>query len=287
LLDTVRALRMPPTVGDMSEERAIARGGPFSRQSIAGDLRRLGLREGAAVLVHSSLSQLGYVAGGAQAVVLALLDVVGNAGTVVMPTHSSDWSDPSQWENPPVPLEWQQVIRDEMPAYDPQLTPTRGMGAIVECFRHVTGTVRSSHPSASFLALGSKAAEIVEGHELSNGFGERSPLGRLYDLDASVLLLGVGHANNTSLHLAEYRSDASKRSISQSAAVAVNGERTWVSWQELEGDTDDFETLGHAFAAARKQQTGPVGAGTAHLMRQRELVDFAANWFGKHRPALE
>lgn len=270
----------------MSEERAIDRGGPFSRRSIAGDLRQIGLREGAVVLVHSSLSQLGYVAGGAQAVVLALLDVVGAVGTVVMPTHSSDWSDPSMWENPPVPPGWQQVIRDEMPAYDPQLTPTRGMGAIVECFRHVTGAVRSCHPSASFVAVGPKAAGIVEGHELANGFGEQSPLRRLYDLDASVLLLGVGHANNTSLHLAEYRSDAFKQWISQSAPVTVDGERTWVTWQEVEGDTDDFDTLGHAFAATGKQQTGPVGAATAHLMRQRDLVDFAASWFDDHRAPM-
>lgn len=163
----------------MSEESAIARGGPFGRRSIAGDLRRLGLREGATVLVHSSLSRLAHVAGGPQAVVLALLDAVGPAGTVVMPAHSSDWSDPSQWANPPVPPEWQQIIRDEMPAYDTRLTPTMGMGAVVECFRHVTGALRSGHPSGSFVAVGPDAAAIVEGHELANGFGERSPLGRL------------------------------------------------------------------------------------------------------------
>lgn len=241
------------------------------------------------MLVHSSLSRLGYVAGGAQAVVLALLDVVGTAGTVVMPAHSSDWSDPAQWGNPPVPLDWQQVIRDEVPAYDARLTPTRGMGAVVECFRHVTGTVRSDHPSGSFVAVGSDAAAIVEGHELANGFGERSPLGRLYDLDAWVLLLGVGHANNTSLHLAEYRSDAPKNWISQSAAVMVDGKRTWVTWQQLEGGADDFETLGHAFAVMGQQHTGPVGAGTANLilMRQREVVDFAAKWFDENRPVIQ
>jgi aminoglycoside N3'-acetyltransferase len=270
----------------MSEERAIARGGPFSRKSIAADLRRLGLRESATVLVHSSLSHLGYVAGGPQAVVLALLDVAGTTGTVVMPAHSPDWSDPSQWQNPPVPADWQQVIRDEMPAYDPRLTPTRGMGAVVECFRHVSGAVQSSHPSASFVAVGPNATAIMEGHELANGLGERSPLGRLYDLDASVLLLGVGHANNTSLHLAEYRSDNPKRWITQSAAVMVDGERTWASWQQLEGDTDDFEILGHAFAATGLQQTGPVGAGTAHLMRQQEVVDFAVKWFDEHRSVI-
>jgi len=118
-------------------------------------------------------------------------------------------------------------------AYDPRLTPTRGMGGVVGCFRHVPGAVRSCRPSDSFVAVWPNAAAIMEGHELTNGLGERSPLGRLYGLDASVLLLGVGHANNTSLHFAEYRSDNPKRWISQSAAVMVDGERTWVSWLEL------------------------------------------------------
>jgi aminoglycoside 3-N-acetyltransferase len=96
----------------------------------------------------------------------------------------------------------------------------------------------------------------------------------------------VGHANNTSLHLAEYRSDSPKRWISQSAAVMIDGERTWVSWQQLEGDTDDFEVLGHAFAATGLHQTGPGGARTAHLMRQQEVVDSAVKWFGEHRSVI-
>lgn len=128
----------------MSEESAIARGGPFARRSIAGDLRRLGLREGATVLVHSSLSRPGYVAGGPQAIVLALLDAVGPAGTVVMPAHSSDRSDPSEWANPPVPPEWQQIIREEMPAYDTRLTLGRLLcplaGEIQHCMSMAVST---------------------------------------------------------------------------------------------------------------------------------------------------
>ncbi len=255
-----------------------------SRRSIGLQLRRLGVQEGALVLVHSSLSNLGYVIGGAQAVVLALCDAVGRTGTLVMPAHSSDWSDPSQWEHPPVPVEWHQTIRDEMPAFDPLLTPTRAMGAVVECFRHLPGVRRSAHPSVSFIAYGPHAGAVVDGHELADGLGEKSPLARLYDLDASVLLLGVGHANNTSLHLAEYRSDAAKRWISQSAAVMIDDERTWATWSELEGNVDDFEMLGRDFAATGQERTGQIGAATAYLMRQRVLVDFASEWFGHHRP---
>ena len=77
------------------------------------------------------------------------------------------------------------------PAYDPNLTPTRSMGVIPECFRHLPGVIRSSHPVSSAAAVGPNAAAIVEGHELVNGLGEGSPQGRLYGLDGHTLLLGV------------------------------------------------------------------------------------------------
>jgi aminoglycoside 3-N-acetyltransferase len=144
------------------------------------------------------------VAGGAHAVVLALQEVVGPAGTVVMPTHSY-LTDPATWHDPPVSEAWWPVIRQHLPAFDPALTPTRGMGAIVECFRHTSGVRRSAHPSVSFAAFGPHAQMVLADHSLDDDLGEGSPLARVYDLDGQVLLLGVGHDNNTSLHLAEYR----------------------------------------------------------------------------------
>src|SRR5690554_1946837 len=75
---------------------------PRTRSSIAEDLRRLGMKPGMDVLVHSSLSSLGWVNGGSVAVIQALMDVVAPAGTLVMPTHSAEYSDPAKWGNPAV-----------------------------------------------------------------------------------------------------------------------------------------------------------------------------------------
>ena len=88
---------------------------------------------------HSSLSSLGYVSGGAHAVVVALLEVLGPEGTLVVPTHSTQLSEPAHWENPPVPEAWWDTIREMAPAYDPRLTATAGMGVIPDTVRRLPG----------------------------------------------------------------------------------------------------------------------------------------------------
>ena len=270
----------------MSEADAIAASErPATRTSLGGDLAALGVESGMTLMVHSSLSRLGFVAGGAHAVVLALLDAVGPEGTVMMPTLSNHLGDPATWMNPPVPEEWWQTIRDETPGYDPNLTPTRLMGAIVESFRHLPGVQRSSHPTASMAATGPHAMTLLEPHDLDYPLGESSPLARLYELDGHVMLLGVTHENNTSLHLAEYRSPPPEGPphVRRSAPVVHHGGRAWVTYDDIDDDADDFGELGEAFAETGLEHRGSVGAGTGRLMRSRDIVDFGVGWLRKHR----
>ena len=99
----------------MSEQDVIARTPePATIKSLRADLRALGVTPGDTLLVHTSLSGIGWVCGGAQTVVMALLDAISDesaTGTLVMPAHSGDWSDPAQWEAPPVPTQWVPIIR--------------------------------------------------------------------------------------------------------------------------------------------------------------------------------
>jgi aminoglycoside 3-N-acetyltransferase len=257
---------------------------PATITSLADDLAALGVEPGATLLVHSSLRRLGYVAGGAPAVVEALLTAVGDGGTLVMPAFTSDLSDPSRWVDPPVPETWWPIIREQSPAFDPAITPTNSMGAIVECFLRFPDVIRSAHPRDSFAARGPNAARIIDDHALAYALGEHSPLARIYELDGEVLLLGVDHGNNTSLHLSEFRADLPITDwISEGSPMYVDGVREWVTYPDRAGNSDDFAALGEAFALAGRERRGAVGAGTARLMRQRDVVDFGVRWLEANR----
>lgn len=270
----------------MGEHAAVERvAEPVTVDRVAADLRELGVEAGETLLVHASLSELGWVAGGPQAVVDALQRVLTEAGVLVMPTHSTQYSDPSGWSNPPVPAHWVEQIREGMPPFRPEVTPTRGMGAVAECFRSYPGTVRSRHPLYSFAVWGDDAAGIVDDHPFRNALGEGSPLARVYEREGRVLMFGTGYGTNTSLHLAEYRGEFAKKRVTEGAPILRDGERTWVEWEDIEVDSDDFPEAGAAFEEACPEAVveGEVGAATAKLVTQPALVDFASGWFSENR----
>lgn len=257
---------------------------PLTVPLLAEQFAACGLKAGQTVLVHSSLSSLGWVAGREVAMIQALMQVLTPAGTLMMPTHTSDNTDPSRWQNPPVPESWWQPIRDHMPAFEPDITPTRQMGAIPETFRRFPGVVRSNHPTASFAAWGANSKFLTENHVLESALGEGSPLARLYDLDGYIMLLGVGHGNNSSLHLAEYRANfPGKRLESLGSAILVNGVRQWVTYQDIELNAEDFPQIGDQYEAAHGIPRGRVGQAEVRFMRQRPLVDYAVRWMEANR----
>jgi len=156
---------------------------------IKADLNKLGLHKGCAVLVHSSLSSIGYVVGGADAVIDALLEVVGEKGTVAVPTFPFRGLMADYVQNRPI--------------FDVEKTPSK-MGMITERFRQRPDSVRSSHPTHSVAAIGPHASFLTQGHENSLcPFDEASPFSKLIKIGGYVLLLGVDYESMTVLRTFE------------------------------------------------------------------------------------
>ena len=146
------------------------------KEDILAAFRELGIRQGMTVMTHTSLSSLGYVCGGAQTVIEALLETVTREGTIVMPTQSWKNLDPDVGVHSEISeADWQR-LRDHWPAYDKRLTPTQTMGTVAEMFRQWPGTLRSDHPARSVAANGRHARRLTKSHDLQNIFGDGSPM---------------------------------------------------------------------------------------------------------------
>ncbi|MGB3442203.1 MAG: AAC(3) family N-acetyltransferase [Actinophytocola sp.] len=255
---------------------------PATRASLAADLAELGLSSGDTVLVHSSMRAIGWVPGGPVAVVQALLDVLGPDGTLVVPAQTVGNSDPKHWSRPPVPEAWWPAVREHMPAFDPAITPSRGLGAVAELVRTWPGAVRSNHPHTSFAAVGARAAALMARHDLESQLGEGSPLRALEEANARVLLLGVGFDVCTAFHLAEYRVP-SPTTTQHSAAVLTGNGREWITYTDTDTDSDDFGKLGAAYEPTATSARAQVGSADTRLFPLPEAVAFATEWLGANR----
>jgi aminoglycoside 3-N-acetyltransferase len=227
-----------------------------TEQDILAGLREVGLRPGNVVMVHSSLSRFGYVAGGAPAVVRALLAALGPEGTLVVPTFVRFFVGPP----------------DQV--FDRERTPSQ-MGAVSEAARLWPGARRSSHPGHPFAAIGPRAAEITE-RPCDFGWGRDSPLATLERLDARILLLGVDYNCVTLFHLPEFEAQVPYRRVNRySGTLIVNGAARPVvmpSFDKLPGLAYDFLPFGRELEAAGLVQQTQVGASTVRLFDVRPAL---------------
>jgi aminoglycoside 3-N-acetyltransferase len=253
-----------------------------TRASLAHDFAALGLRQGDTVLLHASLRSIGWVCGGAMGVVLALTDVIGRHGTLIVPAQTPEARDPSRWDSPRVPESMWQELRENILAFDPRRSPALSMGMIAEQVRTWPGATRSRHPETSFAGIGGEARKLLERHDLACQLGEASPLGALERADARFLLLGVGYDRCTAFHLAEYRLPPGERRTYR-CVVKVGRRRQWFEYEDIVLDAHDFAALGSEFERQGQVSVGNVGAATARLGSIREAVSYARWWIPENR----
>ncbi|MBK8035159.1 MAG: aminoglycoside 3-N-acetyltransferase [Chloroflexi bacterium] len=259
------------------------------RSQLGADLRRLGLRAGDTVLLHVSVKSIGWMVGGPQVVLKAIFDVLTAEGTLMMlaswegnPYELDEWSD-----------EEQQRWLDECPPFDPETSPAdhRELSILAEYLRTWEGAQRSTHPLASFVAVGHKATWLTEVHPRHYGFGVDSPLGRLCAADGRVLVLGAPLSNLTLVHHAEQLVELPSKQLDQyQMPILQAGKTVWVDVEEFDttdgiadfGVEDYFLEIGRAFAATANARKGTVGEAQAYLFPADGLKSFAIEWMQQH-----
>jgi aminoglycoside 3-N-acetyltransferase len=226
---------------------------PVSQEQLTQQLLDLGVRPGGVLLVHCAFSQVKPVEGGPPGLIAALLAALGGEGTLVMPSMSDD---------------------DDHP-FDPRQTPCPGMGVVADTFWRLGGVLRSDSPHA-FAGQGPQAARITAPHPVEVPHGLDSPVGRVYELDGQVLLLGVGHTANTTVHLAE--SLAGVRYRRQKYVMLRNeGRVERFDYVEIDHCCEKFDLVDNWLEAEKLQRRGRVGYAEARLIRSRDIVRMVTN----------
>lgn len=227
---------------ESEEERSVA--------AVVDQLRALGVSAGGVLLVHTSFRAVRPVAGGPAGLIEALRCALGAGGTLVMPSWGGDG------------------------LFDPGATPAaKDLGIVTETFRRQPGVLRSDHPHA-FAAAGPDAERILADPLPLPPHIPESPVGRVHELDGHVLLLGVGHDANTTLHLAELVGGAPYR-LPKRCTVLRNGEPVVLEFGENDHCCERFALADGWLREAGLQAEGPVGNAHARLVRSRDVVRVA------------
>lgn len=256
----------------------------ITRSRIVADLRSLGLTAGQTVMLHASVKAVGWVVGGPDVVLDALLEALTPQGTLMMYVA---WED-GTYELAEWPAEKQQAYLAECPGFDPSTSRAhRKWSILTEYIRTRPGACRSGNPEWSMVAIGAKADWLTKDHPLQYGAGPGSPLEKLVQADGKVLLLGSPLSDVTVLHYAEYLAQVSnKRTVRYQLPIMRDGRREWVQIEELDSNNgiahwpggNCFEAITNAFLAAGKGRAGKVGAAQSYLFDAAELVAFARVW---------
>lgn len=278
----------------MPTDSALRHARPVMRSELLRGLRALGVRPGRIVMVHARMSAIGWVVGGSQAIVEALLAAVGPGGTLMA---YAGWED-DPWHLAEWPPEWQRAYRAELPPFDPDLSEAgHEMGRLPERIRTWPGAKASTGHVMRMVAVGAQARWLTCNQPWDHPAGPGSPLAKLAEAGGQVLMVGAPLDTLTLLHHAESLVDGPDKRMVTYAIPIRDGEK--ITWREVrDHDTssrgafpyesviphggDAFAVIGQLALAAGAGVTGKVGDAESHLFAARPLVDFAVGWLQQH-----
>lgn len=255
-----------------------------TRDRLISDLRELGLGHGDTVMLHASVSRIGWIVGGGDELLHALFDLLGHAGTLMM---QIGW-DGSPYDVTVGAPEVPDALAAAWPAFDPTTARAVPDGGILgERVRTWPGAARSDHPDSSFVAVGRLAEDLVADHPLQYGMGVGSPLERLCQHAGKILLVGAPLSGTTLLHHAEHVADVpGKEVVHYWAPILQAGQKAWVRIEEFSteeclpwsGSGDMFGEIIEDYLRLGRGDVGPVGAARSYLFDAAELDRFATEW---------
>jgi len=260
----------------------------ITADQLGAALSDMGLPTGGIVMVHARLSAFPWIVGGVESVVHALLKAVGHGGTI---TAYAGWED-----NPYHLASWsadrQAAYRGGMPAFDPSISEARRRyGRLPERIRTWPGAHRSAHPEMNLVAIGPQAGWLTHSDLDDDPWGSSSPLARLVEVDATVLLLGAPLDSLTLIHHAERMADAEpKRWVTYEMPVCRNGSTLWHPFRAIDtsggaydyaahiGEADYVETIARSALQHGIGRQVTIFGAECHLFAARPLVEHATNW---------
>lgn len=222
-----------------------------TKEQIKAGLSELGLRAGDVVVMHSSLSSFGKVAGGAETVVNAVLEALGPTGTLVVPT-----------------------FHYEPGIFDHENTPSI-VGAITEEVRGRRDAIRSHHPTHSVAAIGPLAEAITEDVEKHDPFGRGSALYKALMVGGKILQLGVTHTTNSTIHVAEELANVPYLERQRRVGIRKPDGTVIYKWIRKPGCSQGFDVVDEAMQEQNAISEVMIGKCKARLMSARALVDMA------------
>jgi len=216
---------------------------------LVAQLRALGVPSGGVLLVHTSFRAVRPVEGGPAGLIEALRTALGPDGTLVMPSWTGDDAAP----------------------FDPATTPAAAdLGVVADTFWRMPGVRRANHAFAC-AAAGPAAERILADPLPLPPHRAESPIGRVHELDGQVLLLGVNHDADTTIHLAELLAGVPYRQPNQ-CTVLENGRARRIEYAENDHCCQRFALADDWLRERGLQREGRVGNAQARLVRARDVV---------------
>ena len=259
---------------------------PITKHDIVKGLKALGLKADSKVEVHVSLFNFGYIINKEYDIIDALVEVIHD-GVIILPAHTSEYTDPTYWENPPVPNNWIPLIKENRRPFDKDLYVPERLGKTPIAFLNYPGVERTNHPFISFAVYNQTNDPSWIEHSL-NEDDDVHPLLKLSKETGKILFMGTDFQTCTSIHLSEKYSEAIVKR-EDTVALVENGEivkKTYRSY-DFDDEIDRFDEIGKMYL--KKYEHTPlykqvkIGLATCTLIDAEALYEVAYKFHINHK----